>query len=69
MPIYELYWDGGNETVLVEIRADVITVMELLDEYRELDPERYNVEDFLLFLEKDKGIKCRYLSPDYRLYF
>jgi len=67
MPIYEFYWDGGDESVLVEIEAEKKQVEKLLDEYRNSD-EYYNIEDFMDFLS-EKGIKARILEPDYSIYF
>jgi len=68
MPIYAFYYDGGETEFWMEIEADKETVEKLLNEYRESDPEEYNDLDWCEFL-KSKGIKARFLDPDYYIYF
>ena len=71
MPIYEFYYDDGDEEDVfwMEIDADKETVEKLLDEYRKSDPVGYNDLDWLDFLVDIKGIKARFIEPDYSLYF
>lgn len=66
MKIYRLYW--SDNSVLVRIGAEVKEVNELLDKYREENPEEYCVDDFQTFLE-DRGISTKRIVPDFELYF
>ena len=65
MPYYMFYWnDGGDEErFLMKIEADSKTVKELLDKYRNSDPEGYNDWEFLEFL-REHGIDAEIIEPD-----
>jgi len=66
VPIYLFYWSDGE--FIAEIDADPDKVKELLDEYRESDPDGYNNLEFMEFLE-ERGIKARIIEPDHEIYF
>ncbi len=68
MPIFEFWWDGGEETSIMQIEADKKTVEKLLDEYRKSDPENYNIEEWCEFLN-EKGIKASFIYPEFSFYF
>lgn len=68
--IYEFYWGtlGDYESFLLKINMPKEKVKELLDEYREQDPDSYNNMDWARFLE-NKGVLVEGVEPEHQIYF
>jgi len=60
MKLYDFYYDDGKTGFVLKINAERETVEKLLDEYRGLDPDGYNLDDFMDFL-KEKGYEVKYV--------
>jgi len=63
--IIEFYY--SEDSFLMEIDADLKTIENELDAYREAD-EQYNADDWLKWL-RQKGIKAKIIEPDEEIYF
>ena len=62
--------DEEEVYALIETNEDPKKIEKLLDEYREMD-EYYDIEGFLEWLRKEKGIEFKVIptEADYRIYF
>jgi|GEM_PF-5949981 len=70
MKYIKFWWDNGKEYVIVAFPESVenYLIRALIDEYRETDPEGYNIGDFIDFLHKH-GIEAEIVEIDECIYF
>jgi len=68
MKYVKFYWEGDDEILAFPEDTDMEEVKRLLDEYRNQDPEGYNIADFIAYLE-EKGIEAEVCEPDEAIYF
>ena len=61
--LVNFYWNGGEDgaLVLMERGVSIEQLERLLSEYRERDPDFYNIHDFVDYLE-EKGIDAYLLT-------
>jgi len=66
----KFWWDDGRDFEILAFPEDIDMekIKRLLDEYREQDPEEYNIADFIDYLDKH-GIEAEVCEPEEAIYF
>jgi len=66
----KFWWNSGKDDIILGFPDNLETkeIERLLDDYRNSDPEGYNIGDFIDFLDKH-GIKAEVCEPEEIIYF